>query len=160
MLLTAGVTGDGRYRDYVGARVQAIATVATHLRAQPGPAPGAGLSPRNLDDSGSMCAAFIKASRAGLHADLLRPWIDNYVKWISTGQFRLADGTLARNRPLANSLWLDDLYMSVPALAQMGSLTGERPYFDEAVKQIQQFSIRPFTGRGPMAGPSSPWRSC
>src|SRR6478736_2697594 len=55
-----------------------------------------------------------------------------------------AASTLARNRPLANALWLDDLYMSVPALAQMGALTGDRKYFDDAVKQITQFSARMF----------------
>jgi rhamnogalacturonyl hydrolase YesR len=34
--------------------------------------------------------------------------------------------------------------MSVPALAQMGVLTGERKYFDDAVRQILQFSSRMF----------------
>ena len=34
--------------------------------------------------------------------------------------------------------------MSVPALAQMGALTGERRYFDDAVKQVLQFSRRLF----------------
>ncbi len=155
MLSTAEVTRDARYRDYAAARLSAIATVAAHLRTlPPPPAEATGpqrmfglrpvLEPRSLDDSGSMCAAFIKASRAGVQADALRPWIDNYMKWIFTGQFRLADGTLARNRPLPSTLWLDDLYMSVPALAQMGALTGERKYFDDAVKQILQFSARMF----------------
>ena len=64
------------------------------------------------------------------------------MNWICAGQFRLADGTLARNRPHHNALWLDDLYMSVPALAQMGALTGERKYYDDAVKQVLQFSTR------------------
>jgi len=59
-------------------------------------------------------------------------------------QFRLADGTLARNRPLPSSLWLDDLFMSVPALAQMGKLTGDTKYYDDAVKQVLQFSERMF----------------
>ena len=118
-----------------------------------GPGPGRGgmagymlrsvLMPSSLDDSGSMCAAMIKAQRAGVAGDL-RPLIDNYMKWISTGQLRFADGTLARNRPMPNSLWLDDLYMSVPALAQMGKLTGETRYYDDAVKQILQFSQRMF----------------
>ena len=155
MLSTAEVTGDARYRDYAAARLSAIATVAAHLRTLPPPPadmPGPQrmfalrpvLEPRSLDDSGSMCVAFIKANRAGVHGDALRPWIDNYMKWISTGQFRLADGTLARNRPLPSTLWLDDLYMSVPALAQMGALTGERKYLDDAVKQILQFSARMF----------------
>jgi unsaturated rhamnogalacturonyl hydrolase len=34
--------------------------------------------------------------------------------------------------------------MSVPALAQMGTLTGDRRYFDDAVRQILQFSERMF----------------
>ncbi len=70
--------------------------------------------------------------------------IDNYSNYISTGQQRLSDGTLARNRPQKNTLWLDDLYMSVPALAQMGKLTGDVKYFDDAVKQVLQFSQKMF----------------
>jgi len=155
MLLAAEATGDARYRDYAATRLAAIAAVAAHLRTLPPPATEpagpqrmfalrAVLAPHSLDDSGSMCAAFIKASRAGVEPASLQPWIDNYMKWISGGQFRLADGTLARNRPHKNALWLDDLYMSVPALAQMGALTGEARYFDDAVKQILQFSARMF----------------
>jgi rhamnogalacturonyl hydrolase YesR len=34
--------------------------------------------------------------------------------------------------------------MSVPALAQMGKLTGERRFFDDAVKQVTQFAARMF----------------
>jgi rhamnogalacturonyl hydrolase YesR len=41
-------------------------------------------------------------------------------------------------------LWLDDLYMSVPCLAQAGKLTGERRYYDDAAKQILQFADRMF----------------
>ena len=43
-----------------------------------------------------------------------------------------------------DSIWLDDLYMSVPALAQMGKLTGDRKYYDDAVKQVMQFAERMF----------------
>ena len=107
------------------------------------PSPRSVLEPRALDDAGSLCAAMIKASRAGVAANL-RPTIDNFVAFISTKEFRLPDGTLARNRPQPNTLWLDDLYMGVPALAQMGKLTGERRYTDDAVKQVLQFSGRMF----------------
>ena len=155
MLRCAEITGDPRYRNYTAARLHAIATLAAHLRDQPAPtefAPGPQralalrgvIEPHSLDDSGSMCAAFIKAARAGVEPDALSPWIDNYMKWITTGQFRLADGTFARNRPLPATLWLDDLYMSVPALAQMGVRTGEQKYFDDAAKQVLQFSARMF----------------
>jgi unsaturated rhamnogalacturonyl hydrolase len=155
MLLAAEATGEARYKEYAATRLHAIATVAAHIKTlPPPPADATGpqramalrpvIEPRSLDDSGSMGAAFIKAARAGIEPAVLRPWIDNYLKWIHTGQQRLADGTLARNRPLHNTLWLDDLYMSVPALAQMGALTGEQKYFDDAVKQILQFSSRMF----------------
>jgi rhamnogalacturonyl hydrolase YesR len=155
MLLAAEATGDPRYRDYVDRRLTAIAKVAARLRSLPPPAtepPGGHrmfvlrsvLAPHTLDDSGAMCAAFIKASRSGVDPNALRPWIDNYMHWITAGQYRLADGTLARNVPRPNTLWLDDLYMSVPALAQMGVLTGDRKYFDDAARQVVQFSTRMF----------------
>ena len=157
MLRAAEITNDARFRDYTRERVTAIATLAAHAKAQlPAgttrenfPAAKNGFSlrgvllPRALDDAGAMCAALVKAERAKVGTGL-RPWIDNYADWVSSKQFRLADGTLARNRPLPDSLWLDDLYMSVPCLAQMGKLTGESRYYDDAAKQILQFSDRMF----------------
>ena len=86
----------------------------------------------------------IKALRAGLVKENVRPLIDNYLNYIYTKEYRFTDGTLARNRPLPNTLWLDDMFMGVPALAQMGKLTGDKKYYDEAVKQIMQFSKRMF----------------
>jgi len=155
MLLAAEATGDARFKDYVVKRMQFIADRVPYFRVQAPAAPPQGqgrgggflfrsvISPASLDDSGAMCAAMIKAHRAGVGANL-GPLIDNYMHWISTGQFRLPDGTLARNRPQPNSLWLDDMYMSIPALAQMGKLTGDRKYYDDAVKQVVQFSQRMF----------------
>jgi rhamnogalacturonyl hydrolase YesR len=100
-------------------------------------------NPRSLDESGSMCAALLKARAAGAGPDMLNQ-INIYINWISTGQQRLSDGTLARSRPHNESLWLDDLYMSVPALAQMGKMTGDKKYYDDACKQILQFGQRMF----------------
>jgi rhamnogalacturonyl hydrolase YesR len=101
------------------------------------------LFPRALDDTGAMTAAMIKDVRGGGRADL-RPIIDIGINHIMKGQFRLADGTLARNRPQPNTLWLDDLFMSVPALAQMGKLTGDKKYYDDAARQVLSFSRRMF----------------
>jgi unsaturated rhamnogalacturonyl hydrolase len=160
MLLAAEVTGETKYRDYVAERFRFIADVSPRFAEQvaalpmeltPGSVPPAWRTPfrsvnapRSLDDSGAMAAAMIKAARGGLEPQALRPLIDRYLTWISEKQYRFPDGTLARHRPLDDALWLDDLYMSVPALAQMGALTGERKYFDDAVKQIVQFSERMF----------------
>jgi unsaturated rhamnogalacturonyl hydrolase len=101
------------------------------------------LTPHALDDCGAMCAAMIKATRGG-NTSKLRPLIDNHINYILTKEHRLGDGTLARNRPQPNTLWLDDLFMGVPALAQMGKLTGDKKYYDEATKQILQFAKRMF----------------
>jgi rhamnogalacturonyl hydrolase YesR len=145
MLLAAETTGDPRFREYVARRLRLVADLAAHYRAHPtpdGPLRSV-LEPRALDDAGSLCAAMIKATRAGVDADLRR-LLDNFIAFISTREFRLPDGTLARNRPQPSTLWLDDLYKSVPALAQMGALTGERRYFDDATRQVLQFSRRMF----------------
>jgi rhamnogalacturonyl hydrolase YesR len=145
MLLARDVTGDARFADYTRRQLQFINDRLPYFRevvargARPGKGTfGAILATGSLDDSGSMCAALVKARRAGIGPDLL-PVIQHWSDYISRRQFRIADGTLARQRPQPESLWADDLYMSVPALAQMGALTGERTWFDDAVKQVLQF---------------------
>lgn len=148
MLLAGEVTGDPKFTGYTTKRMNLIAKVAGFYKSTPGSQQGNNpvrpvLDPRALDDAGSMCAAMIKTLNTGKNQDL-RPFIDNYINYISTKQQRLSDGTLSRNRPLPNALWLDDLYMSVPALAQMGNLTGEKKHFDDACRQILQFSERMF----------------
>ena len=152
MLLASEATGDPRFRDYTERRMQFIAEAAPHvsrIAAEHASDWGGGLpmrnlvAPRALDDCGAMCAAMIKATRAGSKANL-RPLIDTAISYILTKEHRLKDGTLARNRPQPNTIWLDDLFMSVPALAQMGRLTGERKYYDEACKQVLSFARRMF----------------
>jgi rhamnogalacturonyl hydrolase YesR len=150
MLRAAETTGDNRYSRYVKDRFDFLTKWVPAVKAkfpvdyilakrflhQP-------IVPRALDDAGAVCASMIKAERMGLTTGL-RPQIDAYASYVFTKEFRLKDGTLARNRPLKNSLWLDDLYMGVPAIAQMGKLTGDKKYFDDAVKQVKQFSARMF----------------
>ena len=151
MLWAAEMTGDKRYSNYVKDRFDFLAKwipAVKKLKAtgvytdnnyplhQP-------IDPKALDDAGAVCAAMIKATRAGLNNNL-RPQIDIYIDWVANKEYRLPDGTLARNRPQKNTLWLDDLYMGIPALAQMGKLTGDKKYFDDAVNQVKLFSNRMF----------------
>ena len=147
MLLASDATTDPKYKEYTAKRMNLIGDVAQYFKtvgSQVTNSPVRSvIDPHSLDDAGSMCAAMIKTLNSGGNATL-RTYIDNYIKYISEKQFRLVDGTLARNRPLPNTLWLDDLYMSVPALAQMGNLSGETKYFDDAVFQVLQFSKRMF----------------
>jgi unsaturated rhamnogalacturonyl hydrolase len=148
MLLAGDVTSEAKYTEYTNKRINLIASLSQYYKNQAGAKAGNNpvrsvLDPRALDDAGSMCAAMIKTYNINKNEGL-RPFIDNYIDFITNKQYRLSDGTLARNRPMPNALWLDDLYMSVPALAQMGKLTGEKKYFDDACKQIFQFSQRMF----------------
>lgn len=143
------ITGDERYTNYTKERLNFLAAAYPSFKklyeqypkpANPMRQP---VAPHALDDVGAMCAAMIKEYRRSKEASL-RPVIDAYMAYVSTKEYRLADGTLARNRPQKNTLWLDDLFMSVPALAQMGKLTGDTKYYDDAVKQVLQFSARMF----------------
>lgn len=151
MLAVANSTNDQKFRDYVEKRLTFIGDSADKFKNTSSKysdweakMPLRNLiAPRALDDTGAMTAAMIKAKLAGSKADV-QPLIETGIAHIMSKQFRLSDGTLARMRPQPNTLWLDDLFMSVPAIAQMGKLTGDRKYFDEAVKQVLAFNKRMF----------------
>jgi len=74
------------------------------------------VDPKALDDAGAICSAMIKAQLDDSSLDL-RSQIDRYIQYITQREHRLADGTFARNRPQRNSVWLDDMFMGVPAVA-------------------------------------------
>ena len=154
MLQVAGVTGDASYSTYTFKNFNFIFDHEDYFRKQAElyGAQGYGLRRllefRELDDCGAIGAALIKADRQQSDARY-RATIDRIANHISHKNFRLPDGTLGRPRPQPVSLWADDLYMSVPFLAQMGVLTGDRAYFDDAARQVIQMSARlqdPATG--------------
>jgi unsaturated rhamnogalacturonyl hydrolase len=153
MLQAAEITGDQAFKDFTRQRLEFLGEWLPYFRAQEkkfnlerrNSLAGA-VDPRSLDDSGSMLAALIRARLANVGPDL-KEQIDVWSDWVGNKQFRLSDGTLARQRPQAVSLWADDLYMSVPALAQMGRMTGERKWFDLAVQQIVGQAERLFNPR-------------
>jgi len=149
MLKAGQATGDTKFTEYTTKRLSFLASIASNFRAQLKQYPQVNnplkqlLDPHALDDAGAVCASMIKALPL-LNSKDAMPVINNYIDFISNKEYRLADGTMARNRPLKNTIWLDDMFMSIPALAQMGKLTGEKKYTDDAVKQILQFSSRMF----------------
>jgi unsaturated rhamnogalacturonyl hydrolase len=150
MLLANDVTKDAKYRDYVEKRLTFIGDSASKFKKSAGYEEWEAkmplrnlISPRNLDDVGAMAAAMIKAKRGGSNANIDHT-IDVAIDHIMNKQYRLKDRTLARNRPQANTLWLDDMFMSLPALAQMGKLTGDKKYFDEVANQIELFEKKMF----------------
>ncbi|MBS1659957.1 MAG: glycoside hydrolase family 88 protein [Bacteroidetes bacterium] len=143
------ITGDQRYTNYTKERLDFLSAAYPSFKKLYEQYPRSfnalrqPVAPHALDDGGAVCAAMIKEYRRKGN-ETLRPVVDHLIDYISKKEYRLADGTLARNRPQKNTLWLDDLFMSVPALAQMGKLTGESKYYEDAVKQVLQFSRRMF----------------
>jgi unsaturated rhamnogalacturonyl hydrolase len=149
MLHATEVSGEKRFSDYAVKRLNFIESVRPYFQAIEETSAGfkspvhSVIFPHALDDAGAMCAAMIKAR--GAEGAMDYGWmIRNYIDYISNKQYRFPDGTLARNYPQKNTLWIDDLFMSVPALAQMGNLTGTVDYFDDAVRQVFRFSERMF----------------
>lgn len=141
MLQVTEVTGDPRYRaytlknfDFIFDRLGYFEQQAKLFGAQPRGYRRL-IEMRELDDCGSIGAALIKAYN--LKQDpRYRAAIAKTDDHISHKQLRLADGTLARPRPQPVSVWGDDAYMSIPFLARMGKLTGDRRYFDDAAQQV------------------------
>ncbi len=91
-----------------------------------------------LDDCGSMGASLIDVYQKKKN-DKYFEYLLKAGNHILNIQHRLKDGTLCRLEPVEKTVWADDLFMSVPFLARMGELTGEKKYFDDAVKQVIQF---------------------
>ena len=148
-LAAADATGDKTFSDFTARHLQFISDHLAYFEAL---AKTSGnkvnalhnfIEPTSLDSCGAWGAAIVKARRANLGPDL-KGVIDLYADFVSNKQFRLSDGTLARTNPQPDSLWADDMYMSIPFLAQMGKLTGDAKYYDDAVKQALQISQRLF----------------
>lgn len=98
-----------------------------------------GLNITQLDDCGAMGASLIELCMTDKKPEY-KAYIDAATEHIMKKQTRLSDGIFSRPKPYPNTVWADDLYMSVPFLARMGKLTGDKTYFDEAAKQIILFN--------------------
>jgi rhamnogalacturonyl hydrolase YesR len=154
MLLDTEVTGDPRFQEYTLKNFDFVFDHLDYFRKQQSesgqPAHGFSrlLNMRELDDCGAIGAALVKAY-AKKPDPRYRATIGLVADHIAHKQMRMPDGTLARPRPLPVSLWIDDAYMSIPFLAQMGRLTGDGSWFDDAARQVIQMSQRlqdPSTG--------------
>ena len=160
MLAAGAATGDARYTDYTVRRHQLLADLTRlylpAVKADPANAQApikSFLNPHALDDAGALCMSFLKAQNAGVKVDYTQ-MVDICGTFVTQKEYRLKDGTLARGgpdgkggvkmRPLPDTLWLDDMFMGVPTIALMGKHTGNARYYDDAVKQVLQFSKRMF----------------
>lgn len=93
-----------------------------------------------LDDTGGailpMADMAMFDKPGGLQTDLLHQTLD----YVLNKQQRLTDGTLCRPEPIDNTVWADDLFMSVPFLLRMAALNNEPRLYDEVALQIINFN--------------------
>lgn len=99
----------------------------------------------SLDDCGSFGSSMLEVAR---HLDIegYRPIADFVAEFIRDRQDRFPDGAFYRREMMhafhENTMWADDLYMSVPFLCRYYLLTGEARYIDDAANQFIGFRKR------------------
>lgn len=135
LLDAAAITGDKKYSDYVSNRIRFLATEADRYK---GDVNEDGQmrqvkSPRTLDDAGAMVGAWMRAAMAdSTLAPVIKPYIEQYWKIVEETPVHLADGTIARNRPHYNAVWLDDMFMALPSMAVRSKYAADPKQLDEA----------------------------
>jgi rhamnogalacturonyl hydrolase YesR len=96
----------------------------------------------SLDDCGSAGSALLETAKY-YELDGYRRIADVVAEHISTKQIRLPDGTFFRKNLMhtfhEDTMWADDLYMSVPFLVRYYQLTKDEKYIDDAARQFIGF---------------------
>lgn len=143
MLSAGSIMADNNYTNYSSERLKLLSESSDmfsimYHEGNIDPQMKKVVNPAALDDAGAICASMIRAAKSGLDIKA-RPNIERYINYIMNEEYRLEDGTFARNRPQHNSVWLDDMYMALPAIVEMGAYTGDESYYDEAANQILLF---------------------
>lgn len=138
--------GDGKYKDYVVSRMKVLSESAPAFRKllEKGETEGQMRQvtmPRTLDDAGAMGSAAMRAQMAAPELKL-GEIIDGYNDILINKTYRLADGTIARTRPHHNAVWLDDMYMAIPALVSLSQYKNDPKYLDEAADMVLSFAKR------------------
>ncbi|MCD8225990.1 MAG: glycoside hydrolase family 88 protein [Bacteroides ovatus] len=147
LLDASEMLNDAKYRNYVSNRVGFLAKVSpsfAELAKRTGKHDGQMrqvIAPATLDDAGAMSAAFMLTAIADPSLQL-GDIIERYYDIVQNRAYRLADGTIARTRPHHNAVWLDDMFMSVPAMAARSIYANDVSQLNEAAKITSQFIDR------------------
>lgn len=92
-----------------------------------------------LDDCGSFGSLLLESYHRGeVEKERMAKHIYEYMK---NNQKRESDGVFSRNN---DTMWIDDLYMSVPFLTRYGVLFDQMEALDDAAKQFKLFKKRMF----------------
>lgn len=147
LLDAARILKDKKYSDYVSDRIGYLAKATPRFRElfdRVGRTDGQMrqiVAPVTLDDAGAMsCAVMLAAMNDSTLP--LKEIIERYYNIVENNTLKLSDGTIARNRPHHNSVWLDDMFMALPAMAARTRYTGNPSYLDEASRTAMNFFQR------------------
>lgn len=91
-----------------------------------------------LDDFGAISASIIEVYAKDPKPEY-RAYVEKAANHLVKERPRMKDGTFVRSFPRQMTLWADDLYMSVPFLVNMSSLSGDQKYINDAVLQVKNF---------------------
>lgn len=159
MLRASAATGDRSYSDFVARHNEIIGRTYGYLRdldtrygaehrrevddmLRRAPVLGAVLL-GSLDNCGAMSSQILEgAQRDGASLTSGQSQLMSAVgDYISSRQSRLPDGAFWRPE-WAQTLWIDDLFMSCPFLVRWARQTGDRRHLDDAARQIIAFARR------------------
>lgn len=149
MLRAADILKNKKFAEYTISRLNFIAEICSWFKKLEEKNPEyrsplhSVISPASLDDAGTMAAALIRANKVRENS-AYSSLIGNYANYVCNKQFRFPDSTFARNRPYPETLWIDDLFMSISLLSQLGLTSEDNKFFDDATKQVILFSDRMF----------------
>lgn len=143
LLDAAKITGDKRYSDYVSNRIGFLASEADKYQGnldEDGQMKQV-KNPLTLDDAGAMSGAWMRAAMADSTLKI-DPYIEQYWNIVETTPVHLPDGTIARNRPHYNAVWLDDMFMLLPSMAVRSQYANDPKQLDEAANIASGFFKR------------------
>ncbi|MBD5356150.1 MAG: glycoside hydrolase family 88 protein [Bacteroides sp.] len=143
LLDAAAITGDKKYSDYVTERIGFLAREADNYKGDPSEDGQMRQvkAPATLDDAGAMAGAWMRAAMADSTLKI-SPYIEQYWNIVETTPVHLADGTIARNRPHYNAVWLDDMFMALPSMAVRSRYANDPKQLDNAAKIASGFIKR------------------
>lgn len=142
LLDAAKITGDKKYSDYVSDRIRFLSSEADkaddvtedgQLRQVK--------NPITLDDAGAMAGAWMRAAMEDSTLKIDK-YIERYWNVVEQAPVHLADGTIARNRPHYNAVWLDDMFMALPSMAVRSKYKNQPEQLDEAARIASGFIRR------------------
>ena len=92
----------------------------------------------SLDTCGSFGSAMLECFKNDCD-ETIKMTADRIGNYIYTGQLRREDGAFYRLGEGHPTMWVDDLYMSIPFLCRYAKMTGDERYLDDAARQVLLF---------------------